>query len=139
MRPESQRYLSATWLVAREALADDIVGGHRIRRGTTVFIPIHHIHHDERWWPNPGDFDPTRFLPGVGKGRPRSAYLPFGSGRRSCIGRSFALMEIVLMASIMSQRFIFDLKPGHPVESEATLTLRPRHGLHVIGRQRDGP
>jgi cytochrome P450 len=43
------------------------------------------------------------------------------------------------MASIMSQRFTFDLKPGHPVELEATLTLRPRHGLRVIGRRRGGP
>jgi cytochrome P450 len=136
---ESQRYFSATWLIAREAIEDDVIGGHRIGKGTTVFIPVHHIHHDERWWPNPGDFDPTRFLPGAGKGRPRSAYLPFGGGRRSCIGQSFALMEMVLMAVIMSQRFIFDLKLGHPIESEATLTLRPRHGLQVIGRRRGTP
>ena len=40
------------------------------------------------------------------------------------------------MAAIMSQRFTFDLEPGHPVELEATLTLRPRHGLHVIASGR---
>lgn len=45
-------------------------------------------------------------------------------------------MEMVLMASIISQQFVFDLRPGYPVELEATLTLRPKHGLHVIGQRR---
>ena len=51
---ESQRYFSAVWIIARRAIDDDVIGGHHIRRGTTVVIPIHHIHHDPRWWPRPG-------------------------------------------------------------------------------------
>jgi len=132
---ESQRYFSAVWTLARRAIEDDVIGGHHIRRGTTVLIPIHHIHHDPRWWPEPETFDPGRFCP-PDKDRPRSAYLPFGGGRRICIGQSFALMEMVLMAAIMSQRFTFDLAPGHPVELEATLTLRPKNGIHMIGKRR---
>jgi cytochrome P450 len=134
---ESQRYYSAVWIIAREAIEDDLIDGHHIRPGTTVLIPIHHIHHDERWWPDPEIFDPTRFLGDAAKGRPRSAYLPFGGGRRICIGQSFALMEMVLMAAIMSQRFMFDVVPDHPVELEATLTLRPKRGIHVIARRRE--
>ena len=132
---ESQRYFSSVWIIARRATEDDVVGGHYIRRGSTVVIPIHHIHHDPRWWPDPETFDPGRFLQGA-KDRPRSAYLPFGGGRRICIGQSFALMEMVLMAAIMCQRFTFDLAPDYPVELEATLTLRPKHGVHVIGSRR---
>ncbi|EID15023.1 cytochrome P450 [Mycobacterium xenopi] len=132
---EAQRYFSAVWVLARKAVEDDEIDGHHIRAGTTVIIPIHYIHHDPRWWPNPDDFDPSRFLSGGGE-RPRSAYLPFGGGRRICIGQSFALMEMVLMAAIMSQRFTFDLMPGHPIELEATLTLRPKHGVHVVARRR---
>lgn len=135
---ETQRYFSAVWIIARTAIEDDViggVGGHHIRRGTTVIIPIHHIHHDPRWWPEPETFDPGRFL-ATDRTRPRSAYLPFGGGRRICIGQSFALMEMVLIAAIMSQRFTFDLAPGRRVEPEATLTLRPKHGVHVVGRRR---
>jgi cytochrome P450 len=135
---ESQRYFSAVWMIGREAVEHDDIDGHHIRPGTTVLVPIHQIHHDARWWPDPEEFDPTRFLGVVAKERPRSAYLPFGGGRRICIGQSFALMEMVLMAAIMSQRFTFDLVPGHPVELEATLTLRPKHGLQVVGRRREG-
>ena len=132
---ESQRYFSAVWTIARRAIDDDVIGGHHIRRGTTVLIPIHHIHHDPRWWPDPEAFDPNRFRP-PDKAWPRSAYLPFGGGRRICIGQSFALMEMVLIAAIMSQRFTFELAADCPVELEATLTLRPKHGVHVIGRRR---
>jgi cytochrome P450 len=136
---ESQRYFSSVWIIARRAIADDVIDGHHIRRGSTVVIPIHHIHHDPRWWRDPEKFDPARFLTG-GKDRPRSAYLPFGGGRRICIGQSFALMEMVLIAAIMSQRFTFDLPcdsdPGPPVELEATLTLRPKNGVHLIARSR---
>ncbi len=133
---ESQRYFSAVWIVAREAVEDDVISGHHIRRGTTVVLPIHHIHHDPRWWPDPENFDPTRFLGDVAKNRPRSVYLPFGGGRRVCIGQSFALMEMVLMTAIISRRFTFDLQPDRRVELEATLTLRPKHGLAVVGRRR---
>jgi cytochrome P450 len=136
---ESQRYFSSVWIIARRAIEDDVIGGviggHHIRRGTTVVIPIHHIHHDPRWWHDPEEFDPGRFLPDA-KDRPRSAYLPFGGGRRICIGQSFALMEMVLIAAIMSQRFTFDLASDYPVELEATLTLRPKNGVHLIARSR---
>src|SRR5262245_11087337 len=135
---ESQRYYSAVWIVARDAIEHDVIDGHHIRPGTTVLIPIHHIHHDERWWPDPETFDPTRFLGDAAKDRPRSAYLPFGGGRRICIGHSFALMEMVLIAAIMSQLSTFDVSPNNPVELEATLTLRPKHGLHVIAHRREG-
>jgi hypothetical protein len=40
------------------------------------------------------------------------------------------------MTAMMSRRYVFDLVPGHPVEPEATLTLRPRKGVRMIGRRR---
>jgi cytochrome P450 len=65
--------------------------------------------------------------------------MPFGGGRRICIGQSFALMKMVLMAVVMSLRFTFDVQHDHPVELEAMLTLRPKHGLHVVAHRREAP
>ena len=130
------RFYPPAWTIPRTAIADDEIDGHRIPKGSTVIIPIHTIHHDERFWPEPEVYDPSRFLGDAPKARHRSAYLPFGGGRRVCIGTSFALMEATLMTAMMSQRFVYDLVPGHPVEPEATLTLRPRHGLRMIARRR---
>ena len=48
----------------------------RIRKGSTVIIPIHALHHDPRFWPDPEVFDPTRFLPENARAHHRAAYLP---------------------------------------------------------------
>lgn len=130
------RFYPPVPILPRYTIRDDVVGGHHVRRGTTVLLPVHQIHHDPRFWDEPDLFDPARFLTGTSADRPRSAYLPFGGGRRLCIGRSFALMEMVLLTASLSRRFVFDLAPGHPIEPEATLTLRPRHGLKMVARRR---
>ncbi len=135
---EALRYFSPAWAIPRVAIRDDEIDGHRIPRGATVIIPVHGIHHDPRLWPDPEVYDPSRFLPENARGRHRSAYLPFGGGRRICIGTSFALMEATLITAMMSQRFVYDLVPGHPVEPEATLTLRPRRGIRMVARRRHG-
>ena len=80
------RFYPPAWVVPR-AVEDDMIGGHRIPTGSTVIIPIHAIHHDERFWPNP-DASTRRALCEVRPSPPRSAYLPFGGGRRVCIGRA---------------------------------------------------
>jgi cytochrome P450 len=135
---ESLRYFSPAWAIPRVAIRDDEIDGHRIPRGATVIVPVHAIHHDPRLWPEPEVYDPSRFLPENARGRHRSAYLPFGGGRRICIGMSFALLESTLIAAMLSQSFVFDLVPGHPVEPEATLTRRPRRGIRMVARRRDG-
>lgn len=134
---EAMRFYPPAWAIPRVAVEDDEIDGHRIPKGSTVLVPIHSIHHDARFWPDPEVYDPSRFMPGAGVDRHRSAYLPFGGGRRVCIGTSFALMETTLITAMMSRNFVYDLVPGHPVEPEATLTLRPRHGVKMVARRRD--
>jgi cytochrome P450 len=133
---EAMRFFPPAWVIPRECVKDDVIGGHRIRKGESVLIPIHSLHHDERYWPDPEVFDPTRFLPQNARGHHRSAYLPFGAGRRVCAGKAFAVIEGTLVTAMMSRQFTYELVPGFPVEPEATLTLRPRHGLRMIARRR---
>jgi cytochrome P450 len=133
---EAMRVFPPAWVLPRICVEDDVIDGHRIRRGSTILIPINTLHHDERFWPDPEVFDPTRFMPDKIRSHHRSAYLPFGAGRRVCAGKAFAVIEGTLITAMMSRRFVYDLVPGHPVEPEATLTLRPRHGLKMIARRR---
>lgn len=57
-----------------------------IPAGTKIFIPVYSIQHDEKYYPNPENFDPERFDPEVEKTRHSMTFLAFGSGPRNCIG-----------------------------------------------------
>ncbi len=133
---EALRYYGPSWVMWRRAVRPDNIGGYRIRRGTTVLMAAHAVHHDPRWWDDPETFDPSRFMPAATKDRPRGAFVPFGAGKRICIGQNLAVMEAVLTTAMLSQRFVFDAKPGHPVEPVTAMALRPRHRLTMVVRRR---
>jgi cytochrome P450 family 6 len=57
-----------------------------IEKGTKVLIPVHALHHDPEFYPDPQAFDPERFTPEEKAKRPSGTYLPFGDGPRICIG-----------------------------------------------------
>ena len=46
-----------------------------------------------------------------------------------CIGNNFALMEMQLILATIARRYKLRLVPGHPIEPEAFLSLRPRYSL----------
>jgi cytochrome P450 len=87
-------------------------------------------------WKDPDAFDPERFLGANRENIDRYAYIPFGAGPRVCIGMAFALQEAVILLAHLLQSFRFDLAPGHVVEPAQRITLRPRHGMRMIVRQR---
>src|SRR5437588_935435 len=132
---EAMRLYPPAWVLEREAVVADELDGYRIPKRSTVIFPVILIHRDPRWWPNPETFDPTRFLGERAAQSHRGAYLPFGAGRRACVGANFALMEATLIAAMVSQRVTLDLVPGAPVKPEATVTLRPRYGLPMTMRR----
>lgn len=69
---------------------DYIIPGTEIRlpKGTNITIPTWSIHHDWRYYPNPGKFDPERFLGNNKHSIQNGTYLAFGEGPRSCVGES---------------------------------------------------
>jgi cytochrome P450 len=132
---EAMRIYPPAWVLEREAVDGDELDGYRVPKGSTVIFMVHVLHRDPRWWSDPEAFDPRRFLPDAPP-PPRGAYLPFGAGRRMCVGASFALLEATLIAAMVAQRFTLDLAPDADVVPEPTVTLRPRNGLPMLVRPR---
>jgi cytochrome P450 len=128
---ESMRLYPPVHTIARQALGDDTVAGRRVRKGSAVLIAPWVLHRHRMLWPDPGRFDPERFGAQQSETRPRFAYLPFGGGRRICIGAAFALSEATLLLATIAQRYRLELLPGHPVEPQALITLRARHGMKM--------
>jgi cytochrome P450 len=115
----------------REAIGADEVGGYPIRPKGWVMVCQYLTHRHPQFWHEPEGFDPSRFLPGPGEGRPKFAYFPFGGGPRSCVGNHFALMEATLVLATIAQRFRLELVPGQAIVPDTTFTLRPRPGVEV--------
>jgi cytochrome P450 len=68
--------------------------------------------------------------------RPHYAHFPFGGGPRLCIGSNLAMMEAQLITATVAQRYQLKLVPGHRVEPEISLTLRPKYGLPMTIHER---
>jgi cytochrome P450 len=120
--------LPPAWVVTRSAIADDEVDGYLVPAGSRLLVSPYVTHRDPALWPNPEGFDPLRF---EASEQPRYAYFPFGGGPHLCIGAGFAMMEAQIVLATVAQHLRLDLVPGHPVEVEPLVTLRPRHGIHV--------
>jgi cytochrome P450 len=128
---EALRLYPPAWVFGRKAIADDEIGGYFIPAKSMIVLSPYLTHRHPAFWENPELFDPERFTPERSAGRPHYTYFPFGGGPRMCIGSTFALMEMQLILATVAQRYQLHLVPGHPVEPEALLSLRPRYGLRM--------
>ena len=118
--------------LTRQATEDCEIGGYSIPKGTTFSISQWVMHHDSRYFINPEEFNPERWADDFEKSLPRGVYFPFGDGPRVCIGKSFAMMEAILLLVTIAQSFQVELVPNQVIEKQASVTLRPKTGIQVI-------
>jgi cytochrome P450 len=133
---EAMRLYPPAWAVGRRPIQDYRVGDYTIPARNVILMSPYVVHRDPRWFPEPDRFDPDRWLPENVATRPKFSYFPFGGGARVCIGERFAWMEGALLLATIGQRWRLRLVPGHPIETKALITLRPKHGImmHVERR-----
>ena len=133
---EALRLFPPAAVIPRQANAPDNIGGFEVRRNARLLISPYVTHRRSDLWPHADQFRPERFAPGNEAGRHRYAYLPFGAGPRSCIGRQFALAEMLMALAALSRRYALRLVPGRRVVPEMTTTLGPRDGLWMTVHER---
>ncbi len=124
---ESMRLYPPVWAIGRGCADGDVIDGFSIDRGADVTMSPWVTHRHPDVWPDPLRFDPDRFA--EGRDIPKFAYFPFSGGARQCIGTGFAMMEAQIILSTVLSRYRLAATPGHTVEHEALITLRPRGGL----------
>jgi len=129
---ESMRIYPPVHTIARAAIGEDTLVGRQIPGGSTVMIAPWLLHRHVKLWDNPSLFDPERFSPERSAGRARFAYLPFGGGKRICIGAAFSLAEATILLATLAQRYSLRVAPGHRVEPQGLITLRARYGMKML-------
>jgi cytochrome P450 len=128
---ESLRLYPPAWAMGRYARHDFSLGDFFLPARTTVLISQYVTHRDARYFPDPLRFDPDRFSASAKAKRAKFTYFPFGAGARQCIGESFAWMEGVLLLATLGQKWKLRLVPGHKVEPQPLITLRPKYGMRM--------
>ena len=122
---EAMRLYPPVWTLSRQAMEDDELPGVPVPKGTTVMLCSYAVQRRRQFWPNPEGFDPDRFTAEEIKRRPRHAWFPFGGGPRKCLGERFAMMEALVVLSMVLQRYRLELAPGQSIVPEPMITLRP--------------
>lgn len=111
--------------VPHAAAHDTYIDNYFIPKGVTVAGHIGFCHKDPNYWDEPEQFRPERFLNESGKlSIPKEAYLPFGIGKRSCLGEALARMELYVFSAALLQNFTFGVPEGRTVD----LSPRAKNG-----------
>lgn len=133
---ETMRLYPPIWLLMRHAVQDDEIGGYHVPGGANILLSAYMLHRHADVWENAECFEPERFSSERFAMLSPSAYIPFGNGPHLCIGRGFALQEMLLTLVRVQQRYHLKLVPGHPVETLPLLTLGTRHGMPMYLQHR---
>ena len=128
---EALRLYPPFWMIDRMAVADDLAGDVAIPQGSTVIVFVYGAHHAPEYWQNPETFDPERFTKANEKLQPPFTYLPFGGGPRGCIGGNYAMLQILMILSVLLRKYDFQLAPGQTIEARPMVILRPKHGIRM--------
>jgi cytochrome P450 len=133
---ETLRLHGPVFFLPRVAVADDTLSGYHVPAGTMVSLMIDRIHRHPSAWTDPDRFDPDRFTPERSAGRHPAAFIPFGAGKRQCIGKGFAMLEGVMLLALVLRRFRLEPVPGTHLEPQLGITRRPRGGVPLQLRAR---
>ena len=126
---ETMRIYPPIWSLIRIAAAEDEIGGVKIKPGDRISLFAYGAHHNAKFWPNPESFEPERWMAGNAKKQVKYSYLPFGGGKRSCIGGAMSQVENTLALSLLLRRFRPEYVGRNPAGIAATVTLTPKGGL----------
>jgi cytochrome P450 len=132
---ESMRLCPVVVHLARTAAADLRLADFAVRRGQKVIPCTYLAQHNPRVFPEPYAFRPERFLNGQ---RYEHAYFPFGFGSRTCVGKPFAMRQMLLVLSTAVRSADLELAPCYQPRPARHLVLIVPQGGGLMRRQQAG-
>jgi cytochrome P450 family 135 len=128
---ETLRARPVVYDVARKLAAPATVKGWQLPAGAYVVPSITAIHLLRGIYDHADEFRPERFL---GGDQPDSyAWIPFGGGRRRCIGAAFATMEMkAVLAEVVARMDVRAVDPKPERMQLHNVTLKPAKGARVV-------
>ena len=121
--------------VPHRTLKECEIQGYKIPQNTIVFSILHHIMRDPDYWESPNTFKPERFLNSTQTQIIKEERLvPFGIGKRLCLGETLAKAELFIIITRLLQKFSFVKSPQHPSPTDEPvfgfiLAPKPFHAI----------
>ncbi|HEY5260926.1 MAG TPA: cytochrome P450 [Solirubrobacteraceae bacterium] len=114
------------------------IGGVSYPPGVVLIASAQLVHHDPSIYPEPHAFRPERFLESKGGQAPGTyTWLPFGGGRRRCLGASFAMLEMkIVLRTVITQNVLVPVGEKPETARRRSITVSPSRGCEVILRAR---
>ncbi len=111
------------------------IGGFDYPPGVALVASAYLLHHDPDIYPEPHALRPERFL---GSAPGTYTWIPFGGGRRRCLGASFALQEMKIVLRAALARYEFMPADGRAERTgRRSITFSPARGATVVLRERE--
>lgn len=96
---------------------DTTLGDYTIPKGATVVPLLYACHMDSNLWADPEKFEPTRFIDENGNVKKPEQFIPFGVGRRMCLGLVLARSELFLFFTSILHVFNLAKHADEPLPS----------------------
>ncbi|XP_022823708.1 cytochrome P450 6B5-like [Spodoptera litura] len=110
---EALRLYPVLGVITREVIEDYTFStGLKLEKGLRVHLPVYHMQHNPKYFPEPEQFRPERFLGDAKQNIIPYTYFPFGEGPRLCIGMRFAKMQITAGIITLLKKYRVELAPG---------------------------
>lgn len=120
---EAMRLYPPAWITDRQNVTDDMLAGYHIKKETLIGVSFYELHRNPKYWKNPEEFNPERFL-GEQKKYSMQYFYPFGAGPRMCIGSGFAIYEMCLTISQIVKKYVIK-SSSDIVQFNPLITLKP--------------
>jgi unspecific monooxygenase len=127
---EVLRMYPPTWLMGRDIVREARVGEWNLQPGQHLMFCTYLVHRDARWWKDPEEFLPERWLDGDTP-HSRYAYFPFGAGPRICLGNQLGMLQLILATAWLATRFDIEVTNLESAVPAPQALLVPR-GLRAV-------
>ena len=127
---ETLRLHPPLWTTMRQAIEEIKTDKIYIPKGANVFVSQYVSHRNPKYFPEPRQWNPDRWLNNFEKTLPKGAYFPFGYGGRRCIGSHFAMIEASLV--LLYVAYNYDIR--YTEKNRALPKIRPRASLRPKGK-----
>ncbi|CAA7047261.1 unnamed protein product [Microthlaspi erraticum] len=114
--------------------SDVLPSGHKVEANAKIIISMYALGRMRSvWGEDASDFKPERWILDNGslKHEPSYKFMAFSAGRRACVGKHLALLQMKMIAVEVIQNYDFKIVEGHKIEPVPSVILRMKHGLKV--------